>query len=195
MTNIQEIWKPIKNYEGLYEVSNLGRIKRLSETRELFGGRTTMFYEDRILKEKKHSGGYKLVCLCKNGTNKSHSIHRLVAIAFIPNPENKRETNHKNAIKSDNRVENLEWVTPSENQLHAYGLGIKNLNPPKLGDHYSAKKVYLFDDEKNIINTFDCITNAATFLGVGMSMLSHRLRKHTTTFIGKYFISLNKSIK
>ena len=106
-----EIWRDIKNYEGIYEVSNLGRIKSIS--------RNGTIKENRILKPNKVMG-YSQVGLQKYGTRKHKKIHRLVAEAFIPNPENKKEVNHKDGNKANNCVDNLEWVTTSENQLHSY---------------------------------------------------------------------------
>lgn len=102
----KEKWLPIKGYEGLYEVSNLGRIKSLRK--------------NKMMSIKPVKDRYKSVGLVdRNGIIKSIKIHRLVAIHFIENPENKREVNHKNMNKNDNRVSNLEWVTPSENINHA----------------------------------------------------------------------------
>lgn len=101
---MKEVWRDIVDYEGLYQVSNLGNIKR----------------ENRMLNKIKHSAGYLKVILCKNSVTKNCYIHRLVAKAFIPNPDNKKTVNHKNGIKTDNRVENLEWCTFSENSYHSF---------------------------------------------------------------------------
>lgn len=117
-----EIWKEIKGYERCYHVSNLGRVKsigRLSENN--FAG--TIFLEERILKHT-NSHGYRSVVFSLFGKVKTMSVHRLVAQAFIPNPENKCDVNHINGIKHDNRVENLEWNTRSENCLHAFKTGL-----------------------------------------------------------------------
>ncbi|RXU84513.1 hypothetical protein CYQ77_12745 [Enterococcus faecium] len=94
----KEIWRPIKGYEGLYEISNLGKIK--SNFRQ---GSTTDF-----LKISNNGNGYMMVRLCKNGKAKKYYLHRLLAQTFIDNPEDKPQVNHINENRSDNRLENLE---------------------------------------------------------------------------------------
>ena len=101
---MNEIWKDIEEYEGLYQVSNLGRVKRVTT--------------GRILKGCKHSGGYLHICLYKNGSQFTKIIHRLVAQAFIPNPESKPQVNHIDEDKTNNMVSNLEWSTSNENNNH-----------------------------------------------------------------------------
>ena len=118
-----EIWKPINNYEGFYEISDLGRIKRLSVTRPMIskvGNPTFRFYKEKILIPQKWTNEYLFICLSKNKEVKQYSLHRLVAIHFIPNPDNKPEVNHKFGDKNDCRAVSLEWSTASENQKHSY---------------------------------------------------------------------------
>ena len=106
---MKEIWKDIKGYEGLYQVSNLGRVKSL-ERYDSYNRKV----DEKILKTKENLG-YIYVNLHKNGIQKGYKVHRLVAEAFIPNPNNKPCVDHINTIKDDNRADNLRWVTYKEN--------------------------------------------------------------------------------
>lgn len=99
----EEVWKDVTDYQGLYKVSNLGKIK----------GR-------KLLKPFDNTKGYMSVFLSKNGKEKRFYVHRVVATAFVPNPENKPQINHKNGVRNDNRSENLEWCSRSENEQHKY---------------------------------------------------------------------------
>lgn len=105
-----EIWKDIKGYEGLYQISNMGRVKSLD--RITSDGRCI---KSKYLKIGDNNKGYKNVALCKNSIYEKCYVHRLVAQAFIPNEEGKKEVDHINTIRDDNRVENLRWVTHKEN--------------------------------------------------------------------------------
>ena len=109
-----EVWKPISGYEGFYEVSNLGRIRSLERIVECSDGRKRKI-KDRTLKGSSYSGGYSGVTLHKDGCAKFVNIHRIVAEAFVPNPLEKEEVNHKDENPSNNHASNLEWVTHKEN--------------------------------------------------------------------------------
>ena len=100
---MEEIWRDIDGYEGLYQVSNKGRVKSLK------------YGKERILRPGWKTGGYLFVILCKNGNQSKQRIHRLVAQAFIPNPNNKPQVNHLDENKKNNCVDNLEWATAKEN--------------------------------------------------------------------------------
>jgi hypothetical protein len=116
---MNEIWKDINGYQGVYQVSNLGRVRSLDRQIVYLrrGKLITSKHRGRIMKGS-YTEGYLRIQLGKYGLR--DFIHRLVAQAFIPNPENKPEVNHINLIRDDNRVENLEWVTASENVIHGH---------------------------------------------------------------------------
>lgn len=117
-----ETWKDIPNYEGLYMISSIGRVKRLLKGT----GRKRDFMTPTS------SGLYPCLDLCKDGIVKRHTIHRLLATVFIPNPENKPQVNHLNGLKHDNRLENLEWCTQKENSYHAIEIGLHPISPGKV---------------------------------------------------------------
>lgn len=114
----EEIWKDISGYEGLYQISNLGRVKSLPRIR--IGKGIPYITKGKILKNSPGAtGGYLRVNLCKNYKQTFFYVHRLVADAFIPKIEGKNVVNHINGLKTDNRVENLEWSTIEDNLQHA----------------------------------------------------------------------------
>lgn len=112
-----EEWRPVKGFGGIYEVSSEGRLRNVKT--------------GRIHQNSKPRSGYTVDILCKGGTHKTVRRHQLVAEAFIPNPENKPEVNHKNGDKSDNSASNLEWVTHRENTDHAWLTGLTKLPTPE----------------------------------------------------------------
>ena len=116
---MEEIWKNIKGYNGLYQISNLGNIYSL--------------YTNKILKPFINEKGYLRIDLKGNGKRKIFKVHRLVAEHFINNPNNYKEVNHINGVKTDNRVENLEWCTRSHNMKEAVRMGL--VIPPYKKQH------------------------------------------------------------
>ena len=138
-----EYWEKISGYNTNYEISNHGNIRNIRSGKNLSGSID--------------SHGYKYVFLTKIKKHKFHNIHRLVAIAFISNPEGKPQVNHINRIKIDNRVENLEWVTAKENIIHGYKNGLLIQN---------SKPISQYDLSMNKINSFKGALDAANITGI-----------------------------
>lgn len=145
---MQEIWKEVKGYEGIYEVSNLGKIKSLERVIVCKNG-TTRTVKSKILHPKKSNSGYLEV----NLINKMKYVHRLVATAFIPNIENKPTVNHKDENKTNNKATNLEWMTDYENVN--YGTG-KQRRVEKY-----RKKVFQYTMDGKFVREWDCSVSCA----------------------------------
>lgn len=177
MTNIEEIWKPIPNYDGFYEASNLGRIKTIPH--KVKRGNTSIMCKENITHGSLNVHGYMQITLSKNGNNTKFIFHRLIAKTFIPNPENKRTINHINGIKTDNRIENLEWATDSENNLHSFKvLGRIGGNT---GNHNNGK----------ICKPIYCFTNGTTYNSIhecsaDLSIKVSTIRSAINTYFGKH---------
>lgn len=144
----KEIWKDIKDYEGLYQVSNLGRVKRLAHKR---CDRNQMLKERIVKTVIPKKDWYPYLSLCKNGARKNHFIHRLVAEAFIPNTHNFPCINHIDGNKKNNAISNLEWCTFSHNNREACRLGLNK---------GTSKITLQFDKNGNFIKEW-CSTRKA----------------------------------
>ena len=136
---INEIWKPVKGYEGIYEVSNLGRVKSLPRLKYC-GHKNSkpQKVHERILTSHVDRLGYVKVRLSKNGESKTSLLHRVIAEAFIDPVEGKSEINHKDGVKANNAIENLEWSTRSENVKHAF---LNKLKHPKRAEENNKSKL------------------------------------------------------
>lgn len=133
---MEEIWKPIEGYEGLYEVSNLGKVRSLDRViRRSYKGHPYwhMTLKGRVLRSGTDHGWYSFVIL-QNKSKRCRLVHRLVAEAFMDNPENKPEINHIDGDKKNNSVANLEFCTPSENMRHAFDTGLHKTKSVKAID-------------------------------------------------------------
>lgn len=171
MVNGNEIWKSVAGYEGKYSVSSLGRIKSFM-----------IVEEGRILKPFKRNE-YLFIILCDGKTKKSAAIHRLVAKAFLDSIQGKEQVNHKNCIRHDNRLENLEWCTPSENNAHAYANNRRTAPSKDLYgfDHWSTKGLLCL-----LTGKLFTIKEAAGFLDIKENSLYCMLNgknKNWTNFI------------
>lgn len=147
---MQETWKDIKGYEGIYKVSNLGNILSLN------------YHRMKITKLKKFTlnhKGYPTVHLSNNKNNKRFLVHRLVAEAFIPNPNNYPQINHIDGNKQNNKIDNLEWCTNSENIKHAYKN--KLIKIKKGAEVHNHRKVNQYDLNGNLVNQWTCINDAS----------------------------------
>lgn len=167
----EEKWKPIKNYEKLYQVSNYGRIKRSYREYTLFNYLTKR-ENKRIVKEKILKGttnkGYKRICLTKDKKEKNLFIHRLVAEVFIPNPQNKPFINHIDGNKQNNKVDNLEWCDYDENNNHAYNNELRKSK--------GRISIAQYDLNDNYIASFESINEASRITGLNIRHISRNIK-------------------
>ena len=170
---MEEVWRDVKGYEGLYRVSNLGRV---ISNRINCG-------EPKEIAQTKNSKGYFSCQLWKNNIPATKRINRLVAEAFIPNPLDKKEVNHKDADKSNNSVENLEWVTRQENMQHAKEHNLLKTRPWTEMEkivHCLSKKSFLFqlDMEGKVITVWPSANVAGKMLKISPSHISECCREN-----------------
>lgn len=171
----KEIWKDIKEFEGLYQVSNLGRVKTLNNKKSR---------KEKIRKIHNDQRGYLIVYLSKNGNGKFYKVHRLVAQTFIENPLNKPQVNHKDECKTNNVWTNLEWVTRKENMN--YGTRTQRATN-KILEH--TKKIKQYDLQGNFIKTWNSCHEVEKFFGCPHNSISkccRGLQNKCCNYIWKY---------
>jgi len=173
----EEIWKPVIGYEGLYEVSNLGRVRSLPREVSHFEKGQKYIRDGRVLKYGHGHGRrykYLFVCLCKDQQRSMKRVNRLVAEAFIPNPDNLPMVNHKDENPSNNRVDNLEWCTAKYNSN--YGTARERMKETRKKNNSnkkmlltriknnspnSSKSVAMIDDNGNVVKKYFSVSDAA----------------------------------
>lgn len=162
---IQEQWRDVVGFEGFYEVSNIGRIKSLPNKVNL---------KERILKKYIDNSGYEYVSLYKQNFNKKFKVHRLVALAFHENANASLQVNHINGIKTDNRAENLEWLTAGDNQRHAFRIGLRKGKNGKHNPSFSGA-VNQYDLNGNFIRQWECMRQIKKELNFDDSAISRHI--------------------
>ncbi len=178
-----EIFKDIKGYKGHYQISNFGIIRSLK------------FGKNIILKSNIPAKGYLQIHLCKNNIVKQYTIHKLIAIHFISNPKNKPCINHKDGNKLNNNIENLEWVTYSENSIHALKNGLMSSPPTWKGkfgyDHCRSIEIHQYCGETlKYLISFASRCETERKMGYGINNLHWAIKHKNKTKDGYYYSKL-----
>lgn len=176
-----EKWDTLGCLKGFYEISNYGRVKSLK--------RNTA--REKIIKPRIGKDGYWYVTLCVNGKKHTYKIHRLVAILFIPNPNNLPQVNHIDGDKTNPRADNLEWCTASYNQIHANKLGLTHhwMKGKKGGDCMFSRKINQYTKDGTFIKQWDSMSDVNRELGIPVPHLVRvckGTRKSTRNYIWRY---------
>lgn len=170
-----EEWRDIPDYEGLYQISNLGRVRSLERFRQNHS--KIQLTPEKIKATRRDSQGYLLLDLYKNNKQKTIRVHQLVAIVFIENSENKKTVNHIDGNKSNNNANNLEWASHKEQNIHFYKNGLKSKSnidkSVKAMNSKSSKRVKCLNNQKE----YESASEAARTIGISPSLLTRCCRK------------------
>lgn len=171
---MKEIWKEIKHYEGLYEVSNLGRVRSLD--RRVLNPKTGVMqlYHGKILAQSDNGRGYLIVSLWKDGKGKSEYVHRLVALTFLPNPYMLPQVNHIDEVKSNNELSNLEWCNSGYN--NSYGTKTQRQSETFLNNGSRCNRVNQYTIYGEYIATYRSMREAERVNSLGNGTISAYFR-------------------
>lgn len=166
---MEEIWKPVVGWEGLYEVSSFGRVRSLDrEIVNKAGFRQS--FTGRILSPARDKDGYDRVVLAREGRRYNRIVHRLMAQSFIPNPENFPEVNHKDEDKTNNLLSNLEWCSDKYNVN--YGTGLQRRTASQRNHPRESKPVQQFSKKGELLNVYPSIKEASRQTGIKTESIS-----------------------
>lgn len=190
---MDEIWKEIPGYEGYFEVSNLGNFRSLDRIIK-YKSNGLRKYPGKLLKVEQMLDGYQRIVLTKESIKKRYMCHRLVALTFIDNPNNLPQINHKDGIRNNNCVDNLEWCTQSQNEIHSVNILGKTMKGKT-----NAKPVYCKELDKifsSMKQATEFLGNHACIEGIKKSILASRsYHGYTFSFIKCSTTIENTSIK
>lgn len=193
----KEIWKDIKDYEGMYQVSNLGRVRSLDKIvngSNQYGAHFIKIRRGKLLKLHISNNGYYRVILVSDNKNKNFLIHRLVAKAFIPNPNNLPEINHIDGNKSNNIIDNLEWCNHSYNiqhRINVLGIKMKTEHLQRYRNN-QKRKINQYDKQGNFIKQWNCINDITKKLKIPHSNITACCKGRLNTAHGYKWEYTNK---
>lgn len=170
---MEEIWKDIKEYEGLYQCSNYGNIRSLDRYIYERSGKK-QFRKGQIIIPRINKNGYLQFALNKESKRKMVYVHVIVATTFIENPNKFKTVNHKDGNKLNNNIENLEWCSYSENNLHAY----KSLNKKPATDGANPKAVYMIDTVNKTLEYFESITDTSHSIDLSHTQINRYIHSN-----------------